>query len=327
MAAPNSSDTSSGPAVDSGAVRTGAKSYSPKILFWYLRLFFTMGFAASATATLWYQFINKFFPLEVGLYYGGGVNRPYNERAVIWAISALVVLAPTFYVFAAILRKAIARHEVEFDRGVRQWTSYFFLFIVMAVMLGDMITAVRYVLNGDYTARFFLKVLTILVITGWLAAYVWLDLRSKDALATSTIPRRMGIASATVIVISVAAAFTLIDSPALAREKAFDRQREYNMASLQYSVRNFYSRHARMPESLEELHEDGYVNRRVTQDPATGDVYAYRIVNEVEFELCATFATDNREDDDEFYRATGPHGGAFMHGDEHTCFTLQARDP
>ena len=327
MAAANPSDPSNGPGVDSGTVSTGSRSYSPKILFWYLRLFFTMGFAASATATLWYQFINKFFPLEIGLYYGGGVDRPYNERAVIWAISALVVLSPTFYVFAAILRKAIARNEVELDRGVRQWTSYFFLFIVMAVMLGDMITAVRYVLNGDYTARFFLKVLTILVITGWMAAYVWFDLRSKDALATSTVPRRMGIASAAVIVISVAAAFTLIDSPALAREKAFDRQREYNMASLQYSVRNFHSRHARMPESLEELHEDGYVDRRVTQDPATGDVYAYRIVNEEEFELCATFATDNREDDDGLYRATGPYGGAFMHGDEQTCFTLQVRDP
>ena len=50
--AANPSDSSNGPAVDSGTVSTGSKSYSPKILFWYLRLFFTMGFAASATGTL-----------------------------------------------------------------------------------------------------------------------------------------------------------------------------------------------------------------------------------------------------------------------------------
>ncbi len=59
MAAANSSDTSNGPAVDSGAVSTRSKSYGAKMLFWYLRLFFTMGFSAAATATLWYQFINN----------------------------------------------------------------------------------------------------------------------------------------------------------------------------------------------------------------------------------------------------------------------------
>ncbi len=85
-----------------------------------------------------------------------------------------------------------------------------------------------------------------------------------------------------------------------------------------------------MPESLEELHEDGYVDRRAMEDPATGDVYAYRIVNEEEFELCATFATDNREDDDGLprgYRATGPYGGSFMHDAEQTCFTQKVRGP
>jgi len=329
MAAANSSDTSSGPAVDSGPVSTGSKSYGAQLLFWYLRLFFTMGFSAAATATLWYQFINKLFPLEVALY-GRGVTRPYDERAVIWAISSLVILAPTFYVFAAILRKAIGRNEVELNRGVRQWATYIFLSIVAAIMLGDMITAVRYVLNGDYTTRFVLKVLTILVITGWLFSYVWLEIRSKDAFATSRLPRRMGITSAIVMLMSVATAFTLIDSPALAREKSFDRQREYDIQMLQYSVRNFYERHARMPESLEELHEEGYVHKRTMEDPKTGDVYAYRIVNEKEFEICATFATDNREDDKgnfRAYRPTGPYGGSYRHGAEHTCFTQNASEP
>ena len=328
MAAANSSDTSSGPVADSGAVSTRSKFYGAKTLFWYLRFFFTMGFSAGATGTLWFQFINKLFPLEVALY-RGGVNRPYDERAVIWAISALVILAPTFYVFAAILRKAIGRNEVELDRGVRQWTSYVFLLIVVAIMVGDMITALRYVLNGDYTTRFFLKVLTILVITGWLFSYVWLELRSKNAFATSTLPRTMGITSAIVMVISVAAAFTLIDSPALARAKSFDRQREYDIRALQNGVRNFYRRDARMPESLRELHEEGYVHKRAMEDPKTGDVYAYRIVNEEEFEICATFATDNREDDEgspRAYRPTGPYGGSYRHGAEHTCFTQKAAE-
>ncbi len=72
------------------------------------------------------------------------------------------------------------------------------------------------------------------------------------------------------------------------------------------------------------------MHKRTMEDPKTGDVYAYRIVNEEGFEICATFATDNREDDEGYsraYRPTGPYGRSFRHGAEHTCFTQKASGP
>ena len=309
------------------STNTANKAYGAKLLFWYLRVFFAMGFCACATGTLWYQFINKWFPLQISPY--GGVFRPYADRAVIWGISTLFIIGPILFVFAAMLREAIKRNEVELHRGVRQWLTYVFLFIVVTVMVGDLITAVYYVLNGDYSTRFFLKVFTVLAISGWLISYVWLDIRSEDGLAGSALPRRMGIASAIVMLASLGVGFTLIDSPMLARAKAFDNQRASDIQQLQGGVQNYFNRYQRMPESLEELREEGMIRIYALEDPDTGEPYEFRVVNEqnpptgrrpIRYEICAVFTTDNRDEEEEFYGPRGPYGSSFLHGAERTCF-------
>ena len=303
---------------------TANKAYGAKLLFWYLRVFFAMGFCASATGTLWYQFINKWFPLQISPY--GGVSRPYTDWAVIWGISTLFIIAPMLFVFAAILRAAIKRNEVELHRGVRQWLSYVFLFIVVAVMVSDLVTAVYYVLNGDYSTRFFLKVFTVLAISSWLFSYVWLDIRSEDGLAVSVLPRRMGIASAIVMLLSVGVGFTLIDSPMLARAKAFDNQRAADIQQLQGGVQNYFNKYQRMPESLEELREEGMVRKYALEDPDTGEAYEFRVVDDQKYEICALFTTDNRDEEEEFYQPRGPYGSSFLHGAERTCFEQNIRE-
>ncbi len=303
---------------------TANKAYGAKLLFWYLRVFFALGLCASATGTLWYQFINKLYPLQISPY--GRVYRPYSDWAVIWGISTLVIIAPVLYVVVKILREAIRRNEVELHRGVRQWLSYVFLFIVVAVMLGDLVAAVYYFLNGDYSMRFFLKVFTVLAISGWVFSYVWLDIRSEDALANSPLPRRMGIASAIVMLISAGVGFTLIDSPMLARAKAFDAQRASDIQRLQGGVQNYFNKYQRMPESLEALREEGMVRKFVLSDPDTGEPYEFRAVNEQTYEICAIFTTDNRDEDKEFYSPRGPYGASYLHGPERTCFEQNIRE-
>lgn len=303
---------------------TANKAYGAKLLFWYLRAFFALALCASATGTLWYQFINKWYPLQISPY--GRVYRPYTDWAVIWGISTLVIIAPILFVVVAILREAVKRNEVELHRGVRQWLSYVFLFIVVAVMVGDLVAAVYYLLNGDYSTRFFLKVFTVLAISGWVFSYVWLDIRSENALANSALPRRMGIASAIVMLISVGVGFTLIDSPMLARAKAFDTQRASDIQRLQGGVQNYFNKYQRMPESLEELREEGMVRKFVLEDPDSGEPYEFRIIDEQRYEICAIFTTDNRDEEEEFYQPRGPYESSFLHGAERTCFEQNIRE-
>ena len=298
------------------------KRHGALLLFWYLRMFFTLGMAAAATATLWYQFINKLLPLEVPIG-RGGVRLPFNPEAVQWALSVLIVVAPTYFICASIIRAAIKKHEVVLQRGVRQWTSYVFLFLVSAIAIGDLITVLRYVINGDYTLRFMLKSATILLLTGWILFYLIKDLRSSDALSRSFLPLTMGLISGLVMMASVVGGFAMIDSPMLARKKSFDARRVSDLRGIQTAVHAYYRLNGELPQTLEDLLEARTIMNLTIRDPMTGEVYSYRLLEGDQFEVCAIFVTDNR-DDARPIPLRGPSGQLFLHGVGEACFRENA---
>jgi hypothetical protein len=296
--------------------------HGAKALFWYLSLFFTLGIVAFSTGAIWFQLINKLVPLEV-VY--GGVTRAFSQGLVKNAIASLIVGTPVFLIFSWLIRKAINRGEVALDRGVRQWITYLILFVVVATAIGDVIAVIYSLLNGDFTARFLLKATTILVITGWIFAYFWLEIRSNDALKGKKLPFIMMIAAAVVVLISIIAGFFLIDSPAVARAKAFDQQRMSDITFVQGQVQNHYRINGALPDSLQTLVDEGDIIEDSVRDPQTKQPYEYRKIDAEQFEVCATFTTDNKTDDSydngQFY---SPTGKPMLHGVGRTCFTENA---
>ena len=136
---------------------------------------------------MWYQVSNKSDPLASTPY--GIMRRSFNYSATVWAIAALIVAGPIFFIFATIIRKAIKANVVKLDGGVRPWMSYVFLFLVAAILIGDLITFFRYLINGDYSTRFILKCLVLLVVSGWMITYVCLGLRAANPLMFTRMTR------------------------------------------------------------------------------------------------------------------------------------------
>ncbi|MDD2807711.1 MAG: DUF5671 domain-containing protein, partial [Patescibacteria group bacterium] len=196
------------------------KVHGPKALFWYLTLFFTLGITAFSTGGLWFQFINKWVPQEVT---SGFVQVPFNQSAIKFAVASLLIAAPLFYFFSFLIRKSLANHNLATENKIRVWTSYIILFITIAIAIGDLITTVFRVLDGDFTVRFILKGLAILVIVSSIFIYYWLELRSPNSLVGSIIPKAVGIGAAVIITISSVGSFFIVDSPTLARAKAYDQ--------------------------------------------------------------------------------------------------------
>ncbi len=62
---------------------------------------------------------------------------------------------------------------------VRRWLSSMTLFVGAVTIMCDVITALYYLVEGDLTVRFMLKVLTILAVTGSLFYYLALTVRSE----------------------------------------------------------------------------------------------------------------------------------------------------
>ncbi len=302
-------------------VQTINKQHGAKTLFWYFSLFWTMGVTAFATGTVWFQVINKFLPKEISY----AVNPVFNQYAIKGAIAALIVGAPAFFLFAWLIRRAIDRDEIQLKKGARQWVGYLILFIVVATALGDIITTVLTWLNGDFTIRFLLKGLTILLITGWIFTYFWLSLRSEDGLKNSPFPKIAVITSILLIVVSLVTGFTLVDTPTVTRAKAYDQQRTMDLENLSLTIDNYYLRFKELPVNLGDLEEI----QNVPVDPRTNQPYTYQVVSKNEYKLCAVFEMDNKTLGDNSGSPQMVYPGGyqpFWHTVGENCFSLIAAE-
>lgn len=288
--------------------------HGPKALFWYLTLFFTLGITAFNTGNIWFQYINKLISQEVS---GGYVRAAFSQGSLKFAIASLLVAGPIFFFVSFLIRKSLKNGNLNPKNKVRAWTTYIILFFSIAIAVGDLIATVFSVLEGDYTARFLLKSLSILIIVGWIFTYYWLELRSENALNDTKLPKTIGIITAVVILVSFIGAFFLVDSPAEARAKAFDQTRAGNLSEIRYTINNYYNENDKLPETLEELH-DQTAFLQIT-DPETNEAYEYSIINELSYELCATFNTSIKDSTEKEQYRFGPDG--FVYEEGKNCFT------
>ena len=283
----------------------------PKALFWYLTLFFSLGITAFNTGGIWFQYINKWLPQEVT---GGIVTTAFNQSALKFNIASLLVATPLFFVFSYLIRKALSRNQLDPKNKIRVWITYVILFLAIAIAVGDLIATVYRVLDGDYTLRFLLKALSILIIVSWIFTYYWLEIRSEKSLAESQVPKTMAIITAAVIAVSFIGSFFIVDSPAVSRARAFDQTRINNLNEIKYAVENHYRQFGVVPDTLDELREqNSYLN---LTDPKTQKPYQYNVKSDEEFELCAEFETSNREITDRQDYAYGP---GFLHDQGLDC--------
>lgn len=284
----------------------------PKALFWFLTLFFTLGNIALSTGGLWFQFINKLFPLEVSY---GQVLQSFSQETLKWQMSSLIIAVPVFFFVSLLIRRALNAGTLLPGNKVRLWITYIILFIVLVVAVGDLITTTFTALNGDFTTRFFLKSLTILLISAWIFTYYWLEIRNDQSLTGTKLPKIFGAISAVLIVASFVGAFFIIESPAVSRNKAYDSTRTQDLTNIKYAIDNYYSEYKKLPASLDELKKNNAYLKLI--DPETKKPYEYKISDEISYQLCTEFKYSNKEtaDQEKYF-----YGTEFSHDSGYNCF-------
>ncbi|REK19583.1 MAG: hypothetical protein DWQ37_00510 [Planctomycetota bacterium] len=94
-------------------------------------------------------------------------------------LATLIVSYPTFVLVWGYLLLAVKRAPEKAQSGIRRWLTYLTLFVGAVTILGDVITVVFFLVEGDLTVRFLLKVLALFAITGAVFVYLSLTLRSE----------------------------------------------------------------------------------------------------------------------------------------------------
>src|SRR5512139_1679093 len=263
--------------------------------------FILLGIAATALGTLYFKVIAKAFPDPLAAMNGGGEWAATS--AIHYAIASLLIAFPLYFAAMRIWFRKFREDEGRTESGLTRWLTYLVLLVTSVTIVGDLIAVLFKLLQGEATARFLLKALTILVIAGIIFGFYTLERRKIQY--RREIPRTtfqyFGWAVTGIVALGLILGFLAAGSPETARMRAFDMQREADLGRLAGCIERYAQDLGQLPASLEVLRKTGRYAHCASsmQDPQTKQGYAYRIVTPSrtqgparigEFELCANFS-------------------------------------
>ncbi len=266
-----------------------SKKTGPKDVFGYTLVIGGLYAVVISFGSLVFGLINLYVPDVLSYEYGR-----FATESLKWPLAVLVIVFPLYVWLTAYLTKDLEKNPEKKELRTRKWLLYGTLFVSSIVIIGDLIALIFSFLNGDLTAQFILKVLTVLLIAGVVFTYYVWSIRKDIPASRHPIMKWLVRGAIAVVAFSILFGFFVVGSPFTERAKRFDERRVQNLQTLQYEIINFWQAKETLPASLDELRDDirGFVP---PQDPKTNEAYPYRVISEQQFELCATFNTSNKE--------------------------------
>jgi hypothetical protein len=259
---------------------------SPRDFFLYLFATGALYFSAVDLIVLLRQYVNYFFPDPLS--YSGFTGL---SNAMRLSMAFLIVLYPAYVIVMSILGRDTDREPAKQELWVRRWSLYLTLFLSGVTMVGDLIYLVYSFLGGDFTLRFILQALAILIVAAAVFGYYLFLLRRGPGTYQAT-RRTLAVVSLVVIIGLIVGAFFIVGSPAKNRARAWDEQRVNDLSSIQSQVVNYWQRKEQLPKTLADLN-DPISNSSIPTDPETKAAYEYSVTGEKMFQLCATFAASS----------------------------------
>lgn len=285
---------------------------TPKDVFFHLLSTVTLYVSVVSVIAILFQYVNALFPDELSYY----ASQSFD--VIRKSVASLFVVWPVYIFLSWLLGKEMKKNQGLRDVKIRKWLVYLTLFVTAVTIIVDLITLVYKFLGGELSVPFILKVLAILVVAGVVFGYYIWDLKRDEHKPTS-VPRLFAWTISVVLIGIIVGAFFVAGSPKKQRARRFDEQRIQDLQSIQQQTISFWQDKDRLPENLKEL-EDSISGYRAPQDPKTDSQYEYQVINDLTFELCAEFATEQK---DLGRKKSYPEYGIsfnWEHGAGHTCF-------
>lgn len=262
-----------------------------KFAFWYLLSLVALIFMALSTGQVIFQVINKYIPEFTSSY-----SPTFDAGVLKFAISSLIISIPLYFLTARQIERSLEKQELMKEAAVRRWLTYFILFVASVVIIVWLIMTINNFLGGELTSRFLLKSLTVIIISGLIFSYYLYDIKRAEVTKRDMIINIFLVVGLVLTIGSLVTAFFINESPAEARARRHDVQVLSNFDQITTTIQNYYTEKNALPENFADLNDQTpYLNAAALQDPKTGQAYDYHITSETEYELCATFETNNIE--------------------------------
>lgn len=289
--------------------RSGAGA-SAKDAFFYLLIFSTLATWTIGLGSLAFSLIDRWLadPLFTGY------QQTFDTYIITSSLAAVIVAFPLYLLISRTVLREAAAHPEKLDSPIRKWLTYMALVIAACVFMGDLITALAYLLRGELTSRFLAKAFVVLVLSGGVFFYYFGGLRKTDAaVAGLNRDRLMAGLSSAIVVLSIVLGFFNLGAPSSQRELRADAQRVQQIYQLSTEINNYWTSHtSQLPPGIDQLPNGG------VGDPITNAPYEYHPRQGSQYELCAVFtrSSDRRK------RVSIPD--AWVHPSGRHCFQLNA---
>jgi hypothetical protein len=291
---------------------------TPKDVFYYLLMIVTLYVSVISFIALIFSYVNYAFP---GIFF----FEAGASSGLIFSSAALIIAWPVYILMSWLIGRDAAKAPAKREFKVRKWLLYLTLFVAAITIIIDLITLTYNFLSGELTISFFLKVLTVLLVTAAVFGYYLWELR-RSASDKSMLPKIFAWVASAIVLITFVGGFFVVGTPGEQRDRRIDQERVYNLQSIQSEILNYWQQKDTLPPSINSLRNEltGFVP---PVDPETSQVYEYRATGDLTFELCATFATESHTDTQipadkriAIYPAPSAFDQVFDHGIGRTCF-------
>lgn len=284
--------------------------------------FILLGIIATSAGILYFQVINKYFPDILSATYQNYQASSYNPSVISYAIASLVIGFPIFLWALWFWFRSFSDGTMEkIESRLSKWLTYIVLLVAGGTIIGDLITVIYNFLQGEYSSRFFLKALTILVIAGLIFGFYFLERRKiqyKKEIPYNFL-RFFGIFSGALVILAIILGFIAGGTPFEARQRNFDLQRTNDLQQLSSCVGNFAYENEHLPKDLNELRSNARYDycAAITGDPEAKMDYQYKVISKTEFELCGQFTLSNLSE----FQNVGYYGKWQKHDKGQMCET------
>lgn len=249
----------------------------------------------------------------------------YSPHQLKFAISALIISAPIFYITMWQIYKNLFSGALGKDSGVRRWLTYLVLFVSSVVMIGWLIATVNSFLDGELTAKFILKAITAISIAATIFTFYLYDIKREQVAGKKDKVIQIYFYGSLAVVIAVfTASLFFVESPTETRNRKLDQRILENFNDIDRAVNDYYYDKKKMPENLDELaSEFNYLTSKGIEDPLSKKKYEYKTTSDKKYELCAVFRASNKDENEvkyNYYKEQWPHDDGYQ------CISQKVRE-
>lgn len=241
------------------------------------------------------------------------------QSSIRYGLAMLIVFFPAYVIVTRIVNEARRNSDGKY-LGLTRWLVYLSMLVGGGILLGDLVAVILTFLNGEITTRFILKALTLLVVIGAALKYYMLDVRGYWTTHESK-SKLFAAGAVAIVLVVVVLGFYNTDSPKEVREARIDQEQVNDLQEIEWRVEEYYRVNKALPASLSVV----YTEVDAPSAPEGRAAYTYVKTSDTIFELCATFATESRDDSRAMMAPIVEKGGIanpynWDHGTGETCF-------